>query len=207
MGKQGLHMRDYRGMIVMRLEIVSEMYKRGYTLQKIRDEVMARLRLETYSLQTVHKDVQRLLKEWRSYRLTNIDDSIQLELERLRDLQREAWEAWEKSKKDYDRNRLWRHGVPASKDTKNSKDNSMQTTHVTQQTENVVNCGDPRFLEIVYKCGVEIRKILGLYAPEKRELTGKDGKDLNPILQVEIIDSKEQLNDENTDNEDISQDR
>lgn len=200
MGAPGVSMREYRKMQLLRSEIVAEMYKRGHTYQEIRSEVMARLNLATYSMQTVHKDVHRLLSEWREYRLDKVDEAVQLELERLRDLQKEAWEAWEKSKKDYDRERLWRHGIPRQKKEGEEKGTSMETTHITQQKENIVNCGDPRYLDTIFKCGVEVRKLLGLYAPEKREITGKDGKELNPTLQIEVIDRRDQVDNEDSDN-------
>ena len=38
-----------------RLEIVAQLYKRGYSIRKIQSEVVKRLELKTYSLATVHK--------------------------------------------------------------------------------------------------------------------------------------------------------
>ena len=66
-----------------RLEIVAEMYKRGNSLRKIQSEVMKRLELPSYSLATVHKDVNTLLQEWRENRVKDMDDIVTLELERL----------------------------------------------------------------------------------------------------------------------------
>ena len=56
-----------------RLEIVAGMYKRGYSLRKIQSEVVKRLELSSYSLATVHKDVQTLLDEWRENRIEDMD--------------------------------------------------------------------------------------------------------------------------------------
>ena len=181
-----------------RLEIISSLYKRGYTYRQIRTEVMARLNLSSYSMQTVHKDINILLEEWRSMRIDNLDHAVQLELERLNMMRKEAWDAWDKSKQDYSKQRSWMHGVPKGGDGKENDEKKMQTTHISQQKENMVNCGDPRYLDIIQKCNAEECKLLGLYAPEKREVTGKDGKDLNPNIQVEIIDRREQI-DEATD--------
>ena len=72
-----------------RLEIVAQMYKRGSTIRAIRTEVMRRLDLKTYSTQTVYRDVQALLKEWRESRLEDMDDALQLELTRIDDTVRE----------------------------------------------------------------------------------------------------------------------
>jgi hypothetical protein len=68
-----------------RHEIVAKLYKRGYSIRKIRDEVMRRLDLPTYSLQTVHKDVRTLLDEWRESRRDALDDALELELQRIDD--------------------------------------------------------------------------------------------------------------------------
>jgi phage terminase small subunit len=49
-----------------------------------------------------------------------------------------------------------------------------------------------------------ITAMLGFNAPEKKELTGKDGKDLiiEPIT-IEVIDNRDKVNAKDTDNEDI----
>ena len=59
-----------------RLEIVAQMYKRGNSVRKIRDEVMRRLDLQKYSTSTVHSDIQTLLQEWRENRYKDIDDAL-----------------------------------------------------------------------------------------------------------------------------------
>ena len=93
--------RKRRQLKLSRLEIVAQLYKRGYSIRKIQSEVMKRLGLETYSTATVNRDIQTLLKEWRESRLENMDLALQLELERIDETCRELWEQWEKSKTDY----------------------------------------------------------------------------------------------------------
>ena len=80
-----------------RLVIVAELYKKGYSCRQISEEVMKRLDLASYSTSVVHRDIQVLLKEWRSGRLEDMDDAIQLELERIDDTVRELWGQWERS--------------------------------------------------------------------------------------------------------------
>ena len=58
--KKIVRTRDYRQMQMVRLEIVSELFKKGYTYRVIRQEVMKRLDLQSYSLDTVKKDVDAL---------------------------------------------------------------------------------------------------------------------------------------------------
>ena len=40
--------------------------------------------------------------------------------------------------------------------------------------------------------------MLGYDAPVKQEITGKDGKDLVPRIEVEIIDKREDVSDEDS---------
>lgn len=157
-----------------RLEIVAQMYKRGSTIRAIRAEVMRRLDLKTYSTQTVHKDVQTLLKEWRESRLGNMDDALQLELARIDDTVRELWEQWEKSKEDYTKTQRRRKGAPKTKDDgSGGDDGGIRTFSVEEQTEQVVRLGNPTYIAEIRQQLAERRKLLGLYAPEKRDIKGE----------------------------------
>ena len=102
-----------RQMKLARLEIVAQLFKRGYSRRKIREEVKNRLDLKSYSLGTVQSDVQTLLAEWREDRIENTDDLVQLELERIDDAVRELWEQWEKSKTDYNKTQRKQKGSPS----------------------------------------------------------------------------------------------
>jgi len=187
-----------RQLKLARLDIVAELYKRGNSVRKIQSEVMKRLSLETYSTATVHKDIQTLLKEWRESRLEDMDLALQLELERIDETCRELWDQWEKSKQDYTKTASKRKGSP-------SRDKAGQSTIKTYQKEEteteIVQCGNPSYIAEIRQQLTERRKLLGLYAPDKKELTGKDGKDLitDPIL-IEIIDNRDKVDAKNSDN-------
>lgn len=153
-----------------RLEIVSGLFKKGYSRRKIREEVMKRLNIETYSLQTVQKDIQTLLDEWREARLEDTDELVTLELARIDDTCRELWEQWEKSKENYTKQTRKQKGSP-SRDAETG-----QTSIKTYQTERtdteVIMLGDPSYIAEIRKQLEERRKLLGLYAPEKTEVCG-----------------------------------
>lgn len=183
---------------VLRQNIVAELYKKGYTYREIREEVMKRLDMAKYSLRTVYDDVQTILAEWRQMRNLNIEELQQLELQRIDATIKEAWEAWEKSKTDYDKKRSKQYGRPAG-DGSGGGEGGIETTGVEQSREEMVMCGDVRYLDLIHKVSMERRKILGLYAPEKREITGKDGKDLISDIKVEIIDSRDKVDDDTDD--------
>ena len=116
-----------------RLEIVSKLYRRGYSLRKICSEVKEVLQLNTYSLSTAQSDVKTLLEEWRAARLENVDDLVQVELERIDEAVQELWQQWEVSK--------------------------------------TYSAGAPSYIAEIRQQLAERRKLLGLYAAEKHEVT------------------------------------
>lgn len=172
-----------------RLEIVATMYKRGHSFRQIQAEVMKRLDLATYSLRTVHDDVKTLLEEWRESRIEDMDSALQLELERIDDTVRELWSQWEKSKEDYFRTTNTRRGAP-SKD-KNKSDGSIETYGIEEQRTNVVGLGNPSYISEIRQQLAERRKLLGLYAPEKKDISG--GVSFSSFLiESGLIDEAEQ---------------
>lgn len=122
-----------------RLEIVSELYKRGMSVRKIAKEVQARLQLDrTPSTQTIFADIQLLLAEWREYRITNTDELVQLELERIDDAIVELWDAWNKSKEDYEQTQAKQKGAPTVGKDGKKKNNIYQTEQQKRRYANTV---------------------------------------------------------------------
>lgn len=154
-----------------RLEIVAKLYKRGFSYRQIQAEVMKRLALPTYSLKTVNRDVHCLLDEWRENRLEDMDKALQLELERIDDAVRELWEQWEKSKTDYNKTQRKQKGSP-SRDSETGQ--TSIKTYQTERTETEVIClGDASYIAEIRAQLAERRKLLGLYAPEKKDISGE----------------------------------
>ena len=172
-----------------RLEIVSNLYKRGYSYRKIREEVMKRLDLKTYSLQTVKRDIQTLLDEWRESRLEDTDELVTLELARIDDTCRELWEQWEKSKTDYNKTQRKQKGSP-SRDSETGQ--TSIKTYQTERTETEVIClGDASYIAEIRKQLEERRKLLGLYAPEKKDINA-NGSFAAYLIESGMIDEAEQ---------------
>ena len=153
-----------------RLEVIAQLYKRGFTIRAIRAELMKRFDLPTLSTETIHRDIQTLLKEWRESRLENIDDIIQLELARIDDTIIDLWYQWEKSKEDYTKTQRKRKGAPSKA---NNTENNIQTFSIEEQTQHIKGLGDPTYISEIRHQQIERRKILGLYAPEKRDINSK----------------------------------
>lgn len=168
-----------------RLGIVAELYSKGKSYSKIRSEVMARLNLETYSKATVLKDVKSLLKEWREARLEDTDEAVTLFLERNRQHYEETREEWERSRETgssvKEKERTGRPiGYKATGDPEKDKDpeNKIKTSEVREKDRTFSAEGDPRYMELLIKLEDQRAKVLGLYAPEEKRITGKDGEPL-----------------------------
>jgi hypothetical protein len=185
--------RKQRQLREARLEIVAQLYKRGYSVRKIAKEVQARLQLEKLpNPSTIQSDIKKLLNEWREYRLDNIEDRMQLELERIDDCIIELWSAWEKSKTDYTQEQAKQKGSPIAGDKK--KKHSI--TEIEQQRKEIRKFGDVSYITEIRQQLAERRKLLGLYAPDKREVTGANGTPLNPAnaqskLNIEDLSEEE----------------
>lgn len=154
-----------------RLEIISKLYLRGYSIRQLNAEVIKRLNLESYSTRTTLNDIRTLLAEWKENRLDNMDDAVQLELERIDETVRELWGQWEKSKEDYTATVNTRKGAPRRNAETGQRD--IQTYSVEERSNNVVGLGNPSYISEIRQQLAERRKLLGLYAPERRDISGR----------------------------------
>lgn len=178
-----------RQMKLARLEIVAKLFKRGYSRRKIREEVKNRLDLKSYSLGTVQSDVQTLLAEWREDRIENTDDLVQLELERIDDAVRELWAQWEKSKEDYTQQTRRQKGSP-QRDGQTGQ-TSIRTYQTERTEKNMVGLGDVSYIVEIRRQLEERRKLLGLYAPEKKDINA-NGSFAAYLIESGMIDEAEQ---------------
>lgn len=177
-----------------RMELLAPLFKHGYTYREMQREVMARLNLKSYSLRQVKYDIDALLKEWQEYRVTAVDANIQLELQRIDNIVREAWGAWEKSKEDYKRIRQQQDRVPVGGDAGgDGEEGDLSLVHASQTTENVVECGDPRYLDVINRQLQERRKLLGLYAPEKQVSVSSANVKVNPTDEMSLEDIEAEI--------------
>lgn len=156
---------------IARLEIVSQMYLRQFSVRQIRTEVMRRLDLKTYSTATVQSDIKTILEDLQEQRLDNMEYALQLEIERINHACRELWVQWEKSKESPVKTMKKRKGVPQFGDG----GGKTKTTQIETQENNVVGLGDVRYITEIRAQLQELRKLLGLYAPEKKEVSGELG--------------------------------
>lgn len=157
--------RRRRQLKTARLDIIAELYKRGYSLRKITEEVKRRLNIPKLAVSTTYNDVQTLLKEWRESRIENIDQALQLELERIDDTTAELWEQWDKSKAEAQKTTTTRSGR-----VKGKGGSGIETDAVSESRTNVGGLGNPAYIAEIRQQLIERRKLLGLYAPEARQV-------------------------------------
>lgn len=178
-----------------RMVIVAELYKRGWSIKKITEEVRARMNTSC-STRTIWNDINDLLKEWRETRIQDTDAKLQLELERIDDCVAELWEQWDKSKEDWVREHNKRIGEPVQPAEGNGNAEAateIVTVRRENTTENVVGLGNPAYIAEIRQQLMERRKLLGLYAATKTEVTGKDGTPLVPAQQMSIEEIENEI--------------
>lgn len=156
-----------QAMRLARLQIASKLYLRGHSFRSIREEVMRRLDLKTYSLDTVKKDIDILLKEWREERIDDMDASISLELARIDAIIVELWAQWEKSKQDTEKTATKKKGAAK----RNDGITGIETQAIEETRASVLGLGNVAYISEIRAQLTERRKLLGLYSPEKRAIT------------------------------------
>lgn len=172
---------------IARLEIVSQMFLRQHTVRQIRAEVMKRINLSTYSIATVHNDIKTVLEELQQERLDNAEYALQLELERIDETCRELWTQWEKSKEDYVRTMKKRKGVPTFGD----EGGKTKTTQIENRESTFIGFGNVAYIAEIRQQLQERRKLLGLYAPEKKEVSGELSF-ANLLMESGMLDDAEE---------------
>lgn len=192
-----------------RLQIVSELRLQGKSVRQIADAVTARLQLKKkVSTGTIHSDLKLLLQQWREDNNQNTEEWVQLEVARVDMLIAELYEAWEKSKRDYERTRASQERRQIEFEDKESKEGinngkpKGKTKHPasflkqSQSRENIINYGNVGYISEIRKLLEYRAKLLGLYAPDRKELTGANGQPLNPTTTNTTITVEELTDDE-----------
>ena len=132
--------------IARRREQVAELYVRGST----QCEIAAALGV---SQPTVCFDLKAIQKHWKESAIFDFNTAVGRELLKLEQLEREAWKAWERSQK------------PSQSAVVRGQGTNGDSAKTIRSRD-----GDPRFLEVIFKCSASRRALLGLdAAPAPRE--------------------------------------
>ena len=148
------------------LERITSLYLRGLRQIDIATEIGLTQQQVSYDLKTIQT-------RWRTDTTINLDEAKQKELAKIDELEREYWQAWETSKGEKTKARQEINGK--------DKDGKPNVTKQVMEKDQML--GNPAYLTGVQWCISERCKLLGIYAPAKQEVTGKNGEP----LQTEII--------------------
>lgn len=159
-----------------RLVLVAELYRKARSYRQIQDEVKRVLELKSYSLQTVHDDVQLLLKEWREQRIDDTDLAVQSELAKIAWQEAELVDAWEKSKEDYQKRIRKQKGRPGTGVGKNGSldNNAITTTELENTDQQVISFGDASYMAVLVRLREQRIKLIGLNAPDKLKVNTEE---------------------------------
>ena len=144
------------------LELVAALYLKGHTQMKIAEAINARAVAERngYKIShvTVSNDIKKLISRWRANALQDIDDRVQLELEKLTNLERVAWSNFEQSQKPLKKTeREFSLPVSLSKQEETEK----PTLSKIKKTK-AERGGENKFLDMIFKCISKRCDILGI---------------------------------------------
>lgn len=141
--------------VAERRQEVAKLYVRGYYQAEIADSLGVCRTL-------ICKDLAAIQEEWAKENVQNLNAVKVRELEKLDQIEREAWRAWERSQKDEETTKKTNIELRSSDDA--------GTVHVpADKTEHTLKgqAGDPRFLDQIQKVIERRCRLLGLDAPTK----------------------------------------
>lgn len=132
------------------------MYLRGHTFRAM-VKALAGEGIRT-NVATIHGDVKRLREQWKEERKANFESALAVELEKLDAVEAAAWDAWEKSGREF-YTRTKQKGHPSN------QNGVITITTVGAETTTFEQDGpgDPRFLLIITRCSEQRSRLLGLF--------------------------------------------
>jgi len=146
----------------------ADLYLQGWLQTAIAEEIKT-------SQATVSRDLKALQKDWLKSALRDFDKAKSQELAKVDRLEREYWDAWQRSCEDAET--LVKDGTP-------EKVEKLKRTSKGQ-------AGDPRFLQGVQWCIEKRCKILGIDAPVKTDVTS--GGERIKLVAIGGIDPEEDI--------------
>jgi hypothetical protein len=126
---------------------------------------------------TVSRDLKALNARWKEAAVRDLDAAKGQELERIDLLEKEYWQAWEKSKDGHE---------TTTTEQMTSPDGDRTRAGIRKEEEH----GDPRYLAGVQWCIDKRCEILGLKAPHKIAPTTPDGKEPFILTVEDMIQAR-----------------
>src|SRR4051812_640004 len=117
----------------------AELYLKGWWQSKIAEQLGVKQ-------SCISKDIAVIHKQWLASAIEDVATLKQRELAKIDNLEVQYWEAWERSKKDYQQKTTKAKRTVATVKPGNETDGSGKPTHQEQTVREMVAYGDPRFL-------------------------------------------------------------
>lgn len=153
-------LKQKREVMLKRMQIIAPLWRMNYSEREIRDAVMKKMKLKVLALSTIHRDIQTLLKEYKAERLDNVEERVTAELARTDLVITQAWEQWQESKRDRNKEKVIRQRKMPDLSSEGGDDEFLAM--VQNEKDKVLGKGDPRYLDIILKALDQRRKLLGL---------------------------------------------
>ena len=149
---------------------IADLYLQGWLQADIAKEIER-------SPATVSRDIKALQGDWLASALIDFNEAKAQELAKIDRLEREYWQAWERSCEDAE---TVTEKARASKGSERP-----DSVEKTKQAKG--QAGDPRFLSGIQWCIEQRCKILGVEAPRKTEISGLlKSLDLSSLTDLQL---------------------
>lgn len=146
------------------------LYVQGWRQDQIAQYISERRPYKLTQTQ-ISYDIRAIHDRWVHAQLINMDEAKARELSKIDKVEQAAWEAWEKSLQDDIVTESTRIEDNAAA-VRNPKGTTYTRGKVTKTAKG--GLGNPKYLEIVLKCVGERCRVLGVYAPDKIDISWRD---------------------------------
>lgn len=152
-----------------KVELVSTLYRQGLSYREIAEET-------GYSRSEIGRMMKFARNEWRRRATKSYATHLYEQLAKFDQLEREAWEGWQRSQLDH---------VETTTDDKQTPDGVETSVKVRRFKQS----GDSNFLRVIESCIKERCKLLGLLDPETRNTDAIEGE--VQVVSI-VIESREE---------------
>lgn len=150
------------------LNLVSDMLLRGSTYTEIREAILVSHNKD-FSIDQIRKYKDTCHDLWKNELIANFDEVLSKDLARIDYQEKILWEALDESRKG--KKRIHRESTSSNGEAKSVTFNS------ESESEDLELSGiDMKIFEKIMELNKERRKLLGIYAPERKEATNGGGK-------------------------------
>ncbi len=170
--------------ILYRRSKIAGLWAEGMTQQQdIADGLKARFDIDI-NRSTVSRDLDALKAEWQEERVTDFDQAVTEAIRTRKHLLSLALLDYEKSKEPKETT-IQETIDSGPRSTKPGAKPEQPETRAKAQIKTEERNGDPRYLTVASQQAAAIEKIIGVYAPERRDFDLKSGGE--PIAITEIV--------------------